>query len=162
MWAVPWQGFCVPVDVRALAPGCHQLATGAMEVSAKTPRPRTANGHELRSDHLMARVRGDHRVLDPRVHHSIPRNIDEADEPTVLPSDDPAEAVPVQLLVPDPRGFIARLEGSAWSSFSSPLATWPRKVYVIVIGPQRSPMSTSDSLCCDSSAAATGWPARPG
>src|SRR4051812_29677739 len=62
--------------------------------------PRTAN--QCDTDTLVTIRRGDHHVLEPRMHEAVPQHVDEADERTVAPSAHPAEAVLLDLLHPVP------------------------------------------------------------
>ena len=89
----------VEVNVEPLAPRTTSLSHG--------------NGHELAPDPLVTGTCPHHRVLDPRMHETVPRDVDETDQLGIVPRHHPAEAVPVHLLQPVPFGLIedSGLEG---------------------------------------------------
>ena len=89
-----------------------------VEVDVQPLTSRTAglahsNGHQLGPDPLVTCRPGDHRVLDPGMHETVPEHVDETDEPGVLSCHYPADAVLVHELHPVPLSLIedTSLEG---------------------------------------------------
>ena len=84
----------VEVHVQELTPrSSGAVASGADETDADTP---------------VARLGGDHDVLEVGVHEAIPEDVHEADETRPVAGDDPPEAVALALLDPVPLRLVVQ------------------------------------------------------
>jgi hypothetical protein len=63
----------------------------------------------------MTSLLGHHRVLQPGVTHPIPEDVHEANQAVPIPSEDPPQAVPVDLIDPAPLGLV---ENAGFECFS--------------------------------------------
>src|SRR5215217_1680136 len=86
----------------------HPLASGV-------PRLFHRDLDDALPDALMSGTLGDHRVLYPGMHESVPRHVDEPDDTALVPCHHPPQAVSMYLLQPIPFGLVvdASLEGLA-------------------------------------------------